>query len=259
MKRWISAAASLVAIAALLTVVGAERAAADVKGDLRMVGEYPVSGTYDFKYTNYSERICMRMEDGFCTYVGYRVAHGTLHVKLHTYRLVEELDDYDFYILDVDVSNSDRSGKSKNGWAQIKVENIRPPGRGRVRLVDYADTKSISANEPDCKTLNLSIGHTVGPASASLDWGSVEFCDKAASYDVDRREGANRTVYMAHHAREIARFSSQRIVKVAAGKRPAFKVTVNFPTDDCTSSRNGVCKTYDNDTQAYGYIIKTTG
>lgn len=258
MKRLMCSAIALVAVATTLAATTTP-ATADVKGDLRMVGEQPVAGTYDFKYKNYSEKMRLCMEDGYCEFLGYRVADGTVHMKLHTYRLIEGIDDYDYYVLDVDVENTGRGGSSKNGWAQVFVENIAAPGGRRVRLVDYADTKSISAKEPDCDTLNLGIGHSVGPASASLDWGSVEFCDKAASYEVERREGANRTVFMAHHAREVARFSSQRIVKVPAGKRPTFKVTIHLPSDDCTASRQGRCTKFVNDTITYGYVIGTTG
>lgn len=248
----------MAAIAAGLVAVTTGSATADVKGDLRMVGELPVSGTYDFPYKNYSEKIQICQKDG-CQFFGYRVSDGTLRVKLHTYRLVEEVDEYAYFILDVEVENTNRGGKSKNGWAQVWVENVAAPGRRPVKLVDYADTRSISANDPDCKTLNLSIGHSVGPANASLDWGSVQFCDKAASYDIDRREGKNRTVFMAHHAREVARFSTQRIVKVPAGKRPAFKVTIHVPSDDCTATGYGNCTKYRNETNTYNYIIKTTG
>ena len=159
----------------------------------------------------------------------------------------------------MDVENDDRGGTSNKGWAQVFVENVAAPGGRRVRLVDYSDTRSISANDADCKTLGLSIGHSVGPASASLDWGSVQFCDDAASYVIDRREGANRSVFMAHHAREIARFSSQRIVKVPARKRPTFKVTVHVPSDDCTRVVGKQCRDYDNETNTYSYIIGTTG
>ncbi|MEP9365588.1 hypothetical protein ABLE68_21650 [Nocardioides sp. CN2-186] len=245
-------------VAAGLTAVSMEPAAADVKGDLRMVGEQPVSGTYDFAYNNYSEKITPCV-GAHCYFKGYRVSNGTLHVKLHTYKLVERIRDYDYYVLDVDVDNGSRGGASHNGWAQVFVENAAN-ARGRaVRMVDYSDTKSISANSPDCTSLSLAMGHAVGPVSASVSWGSVEFCDKAASYDIDRHEGANRTVFMAHDARNVARFSTQRIVKVPRGAKPSFKVTVHIPRDVCTSADDNICNKYRNATATWSHVINTTG
>lgn len=233
-----------------MTSVGADPATADVRGDVRLTAERPVSGTFDLDYNNYGEKFQTCDPEGICTEKGYKVARGTLKVKLRTYRLVEEVDKFDYYVLDVDVVNADRYGRSKRGWAKVHVTNV-----GRVRLIDHSDTTSVSASEPDCVDVNLSMGQSVGPASASVDWGSVRFCEKGAKYVVEKRTG-DTTTYLASHTREISHFSSQRIVKVRRGKRPKFKVSVHVPTDDCTSTYQGDCDGYENDTRLESWRIR---
>lgn len=265
MHRWKPVLAALMMTATGL-VAAAPHAEADVRGDLVLVGERPVVGTYDLAYNNYSEKIkfCTVSRDAsgapvaerdyYCEFRGYRVARGEMQVKLHTYRLKEAVKKYDYYVLDVDVVNADRYGKSEKGWAKVHIDNV-----GKVKPVDYSDTQSISASEADCATVGLSIGHSVGPVSASVDWGSVTFCDDEASYVVDRRDGDNNTVYLATHTREISTLSSQRIVKVKRGKRPVFEVRVHVPNDDCTDTKFDNCSDYDNSTYLKSWRIRTTG
>ncbi|MCD4526292.1 hypothetical protein [Nocardioides sp. cx-173] len=242
-----------------LMVAPAPATQADVQGDVVMVGEKPVAGTYDMAYNNYSEKmkVCTmsreRKRDYYCEFHGYRVARGKMHVKLHTYRVREGMRKYDFYVLDVDVDNTDRYGKSKKGWMKVHIENV-----GAVKLVDFSDTTSVSATKADCAEIGLSIGHSVGPASASMDWGSVRFCDKQARYYIEGSTG-DHTVYEAEHTRQISSLSSQRIVKVPRGKRPVFSVTVHLPNDDCTKTGYGNCTAFKNSTYLKTWKIGTRG
>lgn len=242
----------LLALVASLTTWSATPASAEVKGDLRLVGERPVRGTFDLKYNNYREqkRTC---RPHVCTPRGYRVARGEMRVKLRTYRVVESLRKYDYYVLDVDVVNADRYGSSKKGWAKVHIAKA-----SKIKWVDYGDTSSVSATEADCTEIGLSMGGSVGPGGASISWGSVRFCDDEASYAVERREGKT-TTYLAAHTREISHYSSQRLVKVRRGKRPTFKVSVHVPTDKCTDAEDGNCVEYTNDTNLVSYRIKSDG
>lgn len=258
MTTWMARALGVVLVAAGLAAFPSTTQA-DVRGDLVMVGEKPVAGTFDLKYNNYSEKMKMctmsraQKRDYYCEFLGYRVARGEMQVKLHTYRLKERMKRYDYYVLDVDVTNADRYGSSKKGWVKVHIDNVGP-----VKLVDFSDTTSVSATQADCQVIGLSIGHSVGPVSASMDWGTVRFCDKQATYYVEGRTG-DHTVYQADHTREISFLSSQRIVKVARGKKPSFKVTVHVPNDDCTASRNDRCTKYTNSTYLRSWTIRTTG
>lgn len=262
------AALVVVLLAALLAAVGAPGARADVKGDLVLVGEKPRVGTIDLAYRNYSERIehCVytrpgtppatwsaRAKDVDCTWKGYKVARGTLKVRLRTYRLREGIRD-DYYVLDVDITNAGAYGGSVKGWFKLHVNNV-----GATRVLEHSDTKAIASRKAACDTLQLSIGQSLGPVSASMNWGTVRFCGKSAKYAIDARTG-NKTVWMSTHLRATSHLSSQRIVKVPRGKKPVFEIGVHVPTDRCTQRRGSdACFGYTNGTVLKTYRIGTSG
>jgi hypothetical protein len=225
-----------------------------VRGDVLLVGEKPVSGTYNLAYRNYSGHFCT---DGsylpYLCYVAYHVSRGTAAVKLRTYKLKEGLKAYDYYIIDVEVANVKPYGASTGGWMKV---HIYPSGS--TTIVDYSDTKSVSSSKSSCYSVTPSFGAAIGPVGASVSLGSIRFCSSSASYVIDYRKGA-RTVWMAHNLRKISSFVSERIVKVHAGAHPKFGITGHVPTDKCTASRSGDCTDYTNDTTLYHYTIGTSG
>ncbi|UUW87580.1 hypothetical protein ABFU82_04340 [Nocardioides sp. WV_118_6] len=263
-RSWSVGAALLVLLAGLLAMVGAPDARADVRGDLVLVGEKPRVGTIDLAYRNYSERIehCVytrprattpRAKDVDCTWKGYKVARGTLKVRLRTYRLREDIRD-DYYVLDVDIANAGAYGGSVKGWFKLHVDNV-----GATRILEHSDTKAISSRKASCDTLQLSIGQSLGPVSASMNWGTVRFCGKSAKYAIDARKG-KKTVWMSTHLRATSHLSSQRIVKVPRGKKPVFEIGIHVPTDKCTQRRGSdACFGYANGTLFKSYRIGTTG
>lgn len=229
-------------------------ATASVRGDVLLVGEKPVSGTYNLPYRNYSEKFCgWGSSTPYICYEVYHVSRGTAAVKLRTYKLKEGLKRYDYYIIDVEVDNVKPYGASSNGWMKV---HIYP--RGSTSIVDYSDTKSVSSSKNSCYSVTPSFGASIGPVGASVSLGSITFCDDNASYDIDYRTGT-RTVWMAHNLRKINSFVSERIVKVHAGAKPQFGITVHVPTDKCTDTWHGDCSDYTNDTTLYHYHIGTSG
>src|SRR6476619_7120107 len=102
--------------AGLIAVLGATAfpsATASVRGDVLLVGEKPVSGTYNLSYRNYSEKFCgWGSSTPYICYEVYHVSRGTAAVKLRTYKLKEGLKKYDYYIIDVEVDNVKPYGAS---------------------------------------------------------------------------------------------------------------------------------------------------
>src|SRR5690348_14312722 len=108
----------LVGLAALVgAALTPTSATASVRGDVLLVGEKPVSGTYNLAYRNYSEKFCgANSRPPYICYVVYHVSRGTAAVKLRTYKLKEGLKSYDYYIVDVEVDNVKPYGASSKGW-----------------------------------------------------------------------------------------------------------------------------------------------
>ena len=238
----------------VITALAPVSASASVRGDVLLVGEKPVSGTYNLAYRNYSEQFCGEQSyPPYICYVVYHVSRGTAAVKLRTYKLKEGLKKYDYYIVDVEVDNVKPYGASSKGWMKV---HIYP--EGSTTIVDSSDTQSVSSSKSSCYSVTPSFGASIGPVGASFSAGSVRFCGKGASYQIDYRKGA-RTVWMAHNLRKISTFVSERIVKVHAGAHPRFGITVHVPTDKCTDTWHGDCSDYTNDTTLYHYKIGTSG
>jgi hypothetical protein len=228
---------------------------ADVTATQQVVLEQdkPVKGRYKMSYTNYQERT------GLCsgsrvygTYkcLGYRVRRGTVAMKLMTYKLKENTR-YDYYLLDVDINNANRTGTSKYGWTNVTIKTLSGS------LVDSTETKTILAEENSCKTLDLSLSTPWPVVSGTVGLGSVELCDDAARWK-RRRDSLRVSVYKANMMGETSHLSTQRWVKVKRGTRPKFEVTVQVPRDTCDKSKDGWCTAYTNHSAARTYTIGTT-
>jgi len=250
---------ALVALIAGLIPVGLiAPAGADVTytEQVKVKDETPEVGRYTVRYKNYSEKMRLCMEDGYCEFLGYRKAEGQLGVKLTTFKIVDGRRSYDYFLLDVDIVNGDREGTSKNGWAKVAVSNYGPG------LVDQSNTKSASYNDDrDCKAIGVGLSTPWPIVSASMDLGHVTFCDKGASYSHSFSSGIS--TYFADHTRQITHVSSQRVVKVREGKKPSFKVVLTIPVDKCTKGGGGLasgnCVAYDNKTYTKNLYIGTFG
>jgi hypothetical protein len=227
----------------------------------RLRDQAPVSGTFNTSYKNYGEQACVSTRD--CPAVHYyRVAKGVLRTKLNTYVIKEEMRRYDFYLLDVDAALTDQSGTATLGNATLRVHTVAPDGT----VVDSDDSKSITKDPQACQSFPVSVGAGVGwnglSAGASIDVGSVRFCSATASFTV--RHSSGDAIYTASRIPKIQRLNLGRIVKVKAGTKPRFRVTLTYPMDSCTQSGKllsgkSVCFAYANGTKTVAYRIGTSG
>lgn len=243
-------------VVALAAVLLPATAVADVSPSQRvqMEQERPVKGRFRMGYTNYYE------QNGLCsgsrkygTYHcdGYRVRRGVLATKLVTYKLDENVGRFDYYLLDVDINNMNTSGTSLYGATKVTIRTLSG------KLVDSTEANGISAEEPDCDTLDLSISTPWPGVTGSAGLGSVEFCDKRARWTRNRKSLALSS-YQANMLGRTSHLSAQRWVKVRRGNRPSFDVTVQVPRDSCTSSRDDWCTGYRNGSAAKTWRIGTT-
>ena len=243
-------------VVALAAVLLRPVAVADVSPSqrVRMEQERPVKGRFRMAYTNYYE------QNGLCsgsrkygTYHcdGYRVRRGVLATKLVTYKLDESVGRFDYYLLDVDINNMNTSGTSRYGATTVTIRTRSG------KLVDSTEAQGISAEEPYCATLDLSISTPWPGVTGSAGLGSVELCDKQASWTRNRRSLA-LSVYRANMLGRTSHLSAQRWVKVRRGNRPSFDVTVRVPRDSCTASRDGWCTAFTNGSAAKTWTIGTT-
>jgi hypothetical protein len=216
---------------------------------IRMVGDQPVSGRFKLAYTNYGEKhqACYGNPPQ-CRFIGYRVGRGSVQTRLRTYKIREGVKKYDYFLLDVDVVNVDRSGSSKLGEAGVSIltKNARP--------VEAYDSKSVSADDDGCHSLDVTMSTPWPYIQASADLGSVEFCHEDASLN---RVSNGR--FVADHLQMIRKFTISRAVKVPAGQRPKFKVRLLLPNDDCTKASEDWCKAFDNRSRTVTYTVNTTG
>lgn len=265
MKQRSVALALLAVLAGLLASVSTgARADVGYTQQVKLKDEAPESGTYNLAYKNYSEKMkfctisrsTTTMRDYYCQFLGYRKAQGTARVKIATYRVVDGRKNYDYFLLDVDVTNTDRVGSSKKGWAKVRINDFG------AKVVDIANTRSASYNDDrDCVALGLGLTSPMPVVSASVDLGTVTFCSSGARYSHSYSDGIS--TYFAEHMREIKHLSSQRVLKVPQGKRPTFAVIVSVPSDDCTKAGSGMadgnCVAYDNEVDSRTYYVGTTG
>lgn len=242
------------ALAAFPTQAGADT---QYSQQVIMVGDRPVTGRFELAFNNYEEIIVechdspSLPEGTICERKGYRVARGTLATKLHTYKVKEGIDGYDYYFIDVDIDVIDHSGSSDYGWAEVNVLNTGPV------LKDREDTKSVSADENACDTLTLSMGGGISIVSANMELGHVTFCAHQAAFT--RTSDGNPSAYHATRLAGINALTTQRAIKVKAGAKPVFKITVTVPVDDCTAAKHGICTKYDNTALSKTYVVGTSG
>jgi hypothetical protein len=219
-----------------------------------IVGDKPVSGRYAVSWTNYGEKKqnCYGAPPHpTCLFIGYRVARGKITTKLRTYKIKDGLRKYDFYLLDVDMMNVNRSGSSKLGDASISIDF------SNATLVDYTQSKSMNADEPDCHSVDVTFSTPFPYVSASTSLGEVEWCDEHASLLLTK--AGDVTWYAADHLATIKHFMMDRAVKVAKGQRPRFTVHLTVPNDDCTKASDGWCKQYSNGIKTRTYKVGTSG
>ncbi len=226
--------------------------AADVGAtqQVRIRDESPESGLHSLSFRNYGEHNLCAGSRKYGTYwCAYRVTKGTVKTKLSTYKLVENRG-YDYYLLDVDLTVN-RAGSSHWGWAHVDVVT-----RDGTKLVDTRDTRSVSATESSCDSVNLALTSPWPFVSASASLGSVRFCDDEATF-TRHHKTRRASQYKANRLGRTNHLSAQRWVKVPGGQKPRFKIRLELPNDSCTRYRESRCVSYSNGGHAKTHFVGT--
>lgn len=235
---------------AVVGSVGPTQADVGVTQQAKLVGERPVSGRFSIAYNDYGPdrgTYCPPRSPQ-CVVLGRPVARGKLKTKLSVYKIKDGMRRFDYYLLDVDAVTADRYGKWRMGGVSISVTSVGP------RLVDRTDTKSLSAREGECHSVDVGLSTPWPVISASADLGSVTWCDEDASLKLF--SAGNWVLKGLGSTRHLA---VDRAVKVRSGKKPRFEITVVVPTDKCTRSIQGKCTEYDNQARSATYRVGSSG
>ena len=251
MRRTVLAlAATTSLLVAGLGAVGPSQADVGVTQQAKLVGEKPVSGRYSIAYNDYGPdrgTYCPPRSPQ-CVVHGRPVARGKLQTKLSVYKIKDGMKKYDYYLLDVDMVTADRYGTWKMGGVGISVTSVGP------KLVDRIDTKSLNASKGDCHSVNIGFATPWPVISASTDLGSVTWCDDEASLTTP--SVGNWVLKGLGSTRHLA---VDRAVKVRAGKKPRFKITLSVPKDTCTRALQHKCIEFDNGASSATYTVGSGG
>ncbi len=223
-------------------------AAVPITQTATLVGQSPVTGTYDRFFSNFERRDnpCRRPN---CT----RRDTGTLRIKLNAYRVKESLKKYDFYLLDVDtrIVGKKSTTRHRKAKATFRIRN------SAKNVVDWEDSKSITTDPRKCQSFPVNVGASVGVVSAGIQVGQVTLCHKAAAFT--KKASGKNAIYTASQLPRINGLTSGRIVKVKAGTKPTFSVKVTYPADVCTRSTSRGCHQYVDKTASATFKVRTTG
>lgn len=213
--------------------------------------ESPESGLHSMAFRNYGEKEVCQGSRKYGTYwCGYRVTKGKVLTKISTYKLDEGRPDYDYFLVDVDMTVN-RSGSSHWGWAHA----ILTTKKG-TKIVDTRETGSVKANKNSCASVDLSLTTPWPGLAGSIDLGSVRFCSDEAAFTRHVRT-PKMSEYKANRMGKTNHLSIQRWVKVPEGKRPSFRLKLELPRDTCTKVREKVCVGFTNGGAAKTYGIGT--
>lgn len=211
--------------------------------------------TFRRSFTEYGAKvmqtICYPRGGCYGTLKGYRVARGTVEIRLTSYLVQEKIKAYDYYVLEYDVNVVRRSGSSDAG---IGTFGIGSPGPS---LHEHRDTKSLSAREQECDEITFTLGTPWPVVSASTDVGAITFCDEEAR--LSRTTSGLKSRYRANMLRHSSHLVMQRWVEVKRGVRPKFSAMVSLPDDTCTKADDGWCKEFTRSRTGARFALGTRG
>ena len=254
-RRIVAAGGIAVATAVLLSLMGsAPPSVADVSysQNVQAVGETKVVRNWTSYGPQYFAAFCPPRSPTCAVTKWWRVSRGTSTARLTTFKVVERIKAYDYYLLDVDVTTSSRTGSGDGGTEQIAIHS------GGPHLYDRNDSKSIDAKSSSCASFAVTMSTPWPFVTASSTVGHAMTCNKRA--DLTRTYSGADVVYRAHLLAKIRHLTMQRWVKVAAGKKPWFRVTTTLGADRCTKGDgHGHCIAYGNGSSARSTTISTSG
>jgi hypothetical protein len=155
----------------------------------------------------------------------YDFSKGTLTYSMKVYRLKEQVRKYDYYLLDVTAQTSNRSGD--HGRATFRL--------GTDREVNYTNyTSTVSDSPSDCKTFPLEVGGTVWPGvSLGTTVGHIKTCGK--NFAMRRVTSSTTGAFVTRMLNMARQVTTQKWIRVAAGKKPPFRLQVSYGYDTCAA------------------------
>ncbi|MBO9522847.1 MAG: hypothetical protein J7518_15040 [Nocardioidaceae bacterium] len=211
---------------------------------------------YAKSWTNYGPPVIYTFCGGRtgCTSVfGYwRVSRGTATTRVTTFKVMEKIRAYDFYLLDVDVTTSSRTGTGDGGPSAFRIHSAGPS------VFDRNDSRSIDSQSSGCTTVGVTMSTPWPVVGASATVGHASLCGDHG--DLIRSYSGGDAVYRGTHLDDVRHLTMQRWVQVAAGKKPSFGINVVLPLDSCTrGDGKGHCIKFSEGSTSRSIAIGTTG
>ena len=162
-------------------------------------------------------------------------ATGNVSLVMTSYKILDQNNRYDFFLVDVTATIGNRKGDEDWGWMNF---DIRSTGTVKVLSSSYSLGKDVR-NTTTCKSYPVDLGVGFYGVSAGTTVGHVKFCNpgsKVASSSITRGRH-----YHATGISGIAQLQMQRYVRVANGKLPSFSITAerNVDSSNCATWSDG--------------------
>lgn len=186
----------------------------------------------------------------------FRDQKATARIKMtaSTYKILDQNDKYDFYVVDVSSELTKRKGDQDWGWYDATITSV---GRTKILGSSYSTGKDVQ-NVDKCKKFPVNLGVSYYGASVGTTVGHVAFCHKGSRLV---RSGVTKgQKYHATGVTGIRSLQSQRYVRVKQGRLPKFKVSLVTNNDRffCYTVSDGTHCRVDHATQSKSLRIGTT-
>lgn len=176
-------------------------------------------GPFTMRYSSFKDGV------GSCSDCAapFSTAGGRMKVHLTTYKLTEQSKKYDYYLVDATIGTSRRHGNEDWGWLEATLQS---------RLaVSYATFSSGKKETPeDCGEYPIEIAGSWGPVSVGTTVAHFSTCTESW---ISRKGVTRGQFYHVTNFNGVRKVTFQRFVRVAAGVKPSFKLTVERSTDKC--------------------------
>jgi len=160
-------------------------------------------------------------------------ATGKVHFDVESFRIDDENNKYDFYMIDVTASWKKTKGDEDWGWMDIALKSS-----GKTKVISSSYTLGRTAkNKTTCKTYPINLGVSYMGISAGTTVAKVRVCNPGSKVSSKSIKNGRR-----YHVTGLSGFSSlvmQRYVRVKNGTHPKFRVSAS------TNSESFQCGTWD--------------
>jgi hypothetical protein len=158
-----------------------------------------------------------------CTAGPLPISSGKVSVEPQTYVLVEQNKKYDYYLVQVAITTSDRKGTRSAGVLQATL-------RSTASVSTATHSAGYTQTAQSCHTYPIDLGASWGPFDASTTVGHYSTCVKTK---VSHRAVKRGDSYRVTNLNGIKTIEFSRFVRVKAGKHPKFTVNIVTPQARC--------------------------